>query len=91
MMDDELSQDYLDRFDEVARILTGNRNATAIDGALWLEAICNDLNIPKLNKFMDKSTIKAVAEMASKSSSMKGNPVELSISELQEILDVAMQ
>ena len=89
-MNDELSQNYLERFNEVARILTGNQDATAIDGALWLEALCNDLNVPKLGEFMDESVINTVAEMTTKSSSTKGNPIELSVSELEEILHLAM-
>ena len=35
----------LERFHEVARILTGNSQATAEDGALWLETLVRDLKV----------------------------------------------
>lgn len=78
----------LARYDEVARTLTGRTNARAEDGAAWLRALVDDLEIPKLAEYGVKDgDIGRVVEKARKASSMRGNPIELTGEELGEVLE----
>ncbi|MBI5537554.1 MAG: iron-containing alcohol dehydrogenase [Deltaproteobacteria bacterium] len=79
------------RYDEVACMLTGSPEAKAEDGAAWIDAMCESLEIPRLSALgMRAERVAEVARRAAASSSMKPNPVQLSVSELSEILDRAM-
>jgi len=81
----------LSRYDEIAQILTGNKKARAADGAKYVLELCAALKVRPLAqlglKERDFSTIVAKAR---KSSSMKGNPIELTDDELMEILKKAI-
>mmetsp|Transcript_31051 Transcript_31051/g.41035 ORF Transcript_31051/g.41035 Transcript_31051/m.41035 type:complete len:459 (-) Transcript_31051:523-1899(-) len=84
-------QTYLDRHVEVAQIITGNINASAEDGARWLQEIAKDLGIPSLAEIgMTPDDYDKAVEFSAKSSSMKGNPIELSTEELLQILKAAV-
>jgi len=86
-----LSSPPLSRYREVAAIVTGNKDAAAEDGVEWVKTLCRDLSIPPLSHFGIKpDDIQTVVEKAKNSSSMKGNPVELSEIELAEILSRAL-
>lgn len=88
-----LSERHLDavRFDEVARILTGSPEAAAADGVKWVEELCAELAVPPLASYgFGESDFDALAEKATRASSMKGNPVELSAEELKEIFERAI-
>ena len=79
--------EQLRRFDEVARILTNNPNATASDGIAWVRELCAALKIPGLRGYgitADHST--ELIERAAKASSMKANPIVLTVEEMKEIL-----
>lgn len=81
------SSPALPRYREAAAIITGNKNATAEDGVEWVSNLCQDLSIPPLSQFgIRPEVIAAVVGKAKYSSSMKGNPVELSEKELARIL-----
>jgi alcohol dehydrogenase class IV len=81
----------LTRYDEVARTLTGKAGARAEDGAVWLRALVHDLEIPKLAAYGVKTAdIGRVTEKARKASSMRGNPIELTDDELEEVLSSAV-
>jgi len=82
-----LSSPSLSRYREVAAIVTGNKDATDEEGVDWVKNLCRDLAIPPLSIFGIKAgDIYTVVEKAKNSSSMKGNPVELSEQELANIL-----
>lgn len=82
----------LARFDEVARLLTGKPKARAADGIRWLKQIVETLQIPALKKYgIQESDFPVIIAQAQKASSMKGNPIELSESELGNILAQALQ
>jgi alcohol dehydrogenase class IV len=75
------------KFDEVARILTGNSSAIAEDGAVWVKNLVKKLQIPSLTDFkLTAESFPELIEKAKNSSSMKGNPVELDNRQLNEIL-----
>ncbi len=81
----------LGRFAEVARLLTGDPAASAEDGIRWLHDLCEDLHIPRLADYaIAEADFPAILAPTKKSSSMKGNPIELSDDELRNILRGAL-
>jgi len=75
------------RYNEVARLLTGKPTARVAEGVTWVHALCSALKVPSLAKFgLKEHDFPAVIAKARKSSSMKGNPVELADDELLEIV-----
>jgi alcohol dehydrogenase class IV len=77
----------LRRYDEVARLLTGNPQATAEDGVRWTAEICRRLEIPPLRTYgVGQEDLAALVEKAAKASSMKTNPIILMPAELGEIM-----
>jgi alcohol dehydrogenase class IV len=80
----------LDRYDELARIVTGNPGALADQGISWVQELCIQLNIPALSSYgLEKADFPAVVTTSQNASSMKGNPITLTKEELLEILDKA--
>jgi alcohol dehydrogenase class IV len=81
----------LTRFDVVAITLTSNVNARAEEGIAWLEALVDTLRVPGLASYgLTKNEIPNLVEKAQRSSSMKGNPLELSREELAGIAERAL-
>lgn len=81
----------LQRYVEVARILTDNKNATARDGVVWTKQLVDDLKIPGLSKYgMNDEKFPQAVEKTLKASSFKGNPIPLNENELREILEKAL-
>jgi len=75
------------RYNEVARLLTGKPTARVAEGVTWVHGLCSALKVPSLAKFgLKEHDFPAVIAKARKSSSMKGNPVELADDELLEIV-----
>ncbi len=83
--------DRLRRFDEVARLLTGNATATAVEGVRWVSQLVADLSIPGLRAYgITENHIPEIVSQSKRASSMKGNPLTLDDSELAEILRFAL-
>ena len=81
----------LQRYEEVARLLTGRSSARAKEGAEWITSMCFDLAVPGLSTFgLTAGDLPAVVEKAQRSSSMRGNPIQLTQEELQGILKQAL-
>jgi alcohol dehydrogenase class IV len=79
------------RYEEIARILTGNLHASVGDGVSWLQGLCTQLNVPKLSEFgLSIDDIPSIVEKTLNASSTKGNPIVLTYEELKEILVKAM-
>jgi alcohol dehydrogenase class IV len=77
----------LRRFDEVARLLTGNAGATAQDGIHSLQKLVAELHIPPLSAYgLRPEHTGELVQKAAGASSMKANPLVLESSELAEIL-----
>jgi alcohol dehydrogenase class IV len=77
----------LGRYQAVARILTGNSSAAPEDGVEWVSRICRELRVPPLRSYgIREEHLDTLVENAAKASSMKGNPVALTASELRQIL-----
>jgi alcohol dehydrogenase class IV len=81
----------IERYTEVARLLTGRADARAEDGILWVSELCEELEIPKLRGYgITPEDFEAIADKAAASSSMQGNPIELERGELLEVLERAL-
>lgn len=79
------------RFAELGPLLTGEQNAGARQAIAWLHGFCRDLKTSPLSEYgLQKEDIPRIAEKAGSSSSMKGNPIELTRDELIWILEQAI-
>ena len=80
----------LDRYDEVARIVTGDPGALADRGLIWVQDLCRQLHVPTLAAYgLEKADFPAMVAKSQNASSMKGNPITLTKQELLDILDQA--
>jgi alcohol dehydrogenase class IV len=81
----------IQKFAEVACILTGSPAAKVQDGVAWIEELVKEFSIPPLTAYgMKSSDIPEVVEQSTQASSMKGNPVVLTHDELETILVSAL-
>jgi alcohol dehydrogenase class IV len=81
----------LDRYHEVARLLTGDSSVVAEDGANWVWNLCREMNIRPLAEYgLQSDDFPMLVAQARKASSMKGNPIFLTNGELTNILEKAM-
>jgi alcohol dehydrogenase class IV len=79
------------RYEEVARILTGQSQATANDGVSWVGRLCTALKTPALRAYgVTTKHVQVLCEKAAVASSMKANPLALTSDELREILERAL-
>jgi len=75
------------RYGDIAALLTGEPGARAEDGVDWVRELCDELAVPSLRTFgMAVEDIPEAVAKATVSSSMKGNPIDLDVSELAHIL-----
>ena len=82
----------LAKFDEVARILTNSSDVKASDAVIWIQELCDELNLPALSEFgVTESDISAIVSQSKNASSMKGNPIDLTEDELAGIMQKALQ
>ncbi|MFO1476042.1 MAG: iron-containing alcohol dehydrogenase [Verrucomicrobiota bacterium] len=81
----------LRRYEEVARLLTGNPAAGADAGVEWVRQLVADLNIAPLRNYgIDAGHTQDIIRKAAQASSMKANPIELTEEELAGILGKAI-
>jgi len=77
----------LRRYDRVATILTGNKEAGARDTINWVTELCQALRVPGLRAYgVTESDCGTLVEKAAEASSMKANPIVLTNEELTEAL-----
>jgi alcohol dehydrogenase class IV len=77
----------LRRMAEVATLGTDRSDATPEDAITWLQELTAALSIPGLASYkLSENEISTVASAAQKASSMRGNPIELSDTEVTEIV-----
>jgi alcohol dehydrogenase class IV len=82
----------LARYGEIGQILTGMAEATPEDGLVWLERLVEELNILPLRAYgLSEADFPELIDKAAASSSMQGNPLQLTREELQEILELAWE
>jgi alcohol dehydrogenase class IV len=81
----------LARYDEIARILTGDPRSGAEDGVRWICSLCAALRIPPLSTYgVTRADFPALIEKTAVASSTKANPISLTPGELSEILTLAL-
>jgi len=81
----------LERYNELACILTQRSNASAKDAIAWVKNLCQTLQVESLAHLgLNKADLPAVVAKSQISSSMQGNPVRLTEDELMEILHNAL-
>jgi alcohol dehydrogenase class IV len=86
-MVDRGQDDRLERFDHIARALTGRDSATVVDAISWLNELVDALHIPTLRAYgLRESDLPDIVQRARQASSMNANPVELTTPELTGIL-----
>jgi alcohol dehydrogenase class IV len=79
------------RYEEIARLLTGDGQALAEDGVIWVRDLCAALHILPLRSYgIETGHLPELVEKASKASSMRGNPIVLTADETREILVSAL-
>ena len=82
---------YIARYREVARIITGDSRANAIDGVQWVREQCATLHVQPLgNLGLRRSHFSDLIDKAFHASSMKGKPIPLMPDEVLEILERAL-
>ena len=87
----EMDSPALERYTELARILTQRWNATAEDGIVWVKNLCQILQVESLAHLgLNKADFAEVVSKSKTSSSMQGNPIRLTEAELLEILNQAL-
>jgi alcohol dehydrogenase class IV len=80
----------LQRYKEVACILTGDPQAKAEDCAGWTAALCRELGVAALGGYgLQSEQIPTLVEKAARASSMKANPIQLTSAELTEVVERA--
>jgi alcohol dehydrogenase class IV len=85
------SSERLARVDRVAQLLTGNPLATADDAVTWLQRVCKELHIAPLGACgVTDADVQELVDQARRASSMRGNPIDLTDTELAEILTRAI-
>ena len=70
-----------------ARLLTGRAEAAAAEGVAWLQALVDDLALPRLAHYgLTAADLPGLVPLAQRASSMRGNPLPLTDDEVLEIL-----
>ncbi|HUE99735.1 MAG TPA: iron-containing alcohol dehydrogenase [Anaerolineales bacterium] len=81
----------LERYAEIAQIVTGQQDATVQDGVKWTSELVGALHIPRLAAYgMRSEDFPAAVQKTQKANSFKGNPIPLNENELTRILEQAL-
>jgi alcohol dehydrogenase class IV len=76
------------RYNEIAQILTGDKESNAIDGFAWVQRVCTQLRVSPLSNYnISPDDIEDIIEKTGKASSTKANPIQLTPEELRGILE----
>jgi alcohol dehydrogenase class IV len=80
----------LSRLERIGKLVTSDPSASAQGGISWIRNLVEALHIPALRTYgFARGDFPDVIEKAKVSSSMRGNPIELTEIELEEIIDLA--
>jgi alcohol dehydrogenase class IV len=83
--------DALRRYDRIAQLLTGARDASADEAVEWLRKLFIDLDIPRLRTYgVGPEHVRELVDKAEAASSMKANPILLTRTELAAIVEAAL-
>ncbi len=77
----------LNRYETIAKLLSGNPDATIETGIQWVRVLLQHMHIHSLAEFgLNEEYFPGLIEKALRSSSMRGNPITLSEADLRNIL-----
>jgi alcohol dehydrogenase class IV len=80
----------LSRFQDIARWVTGVENATIEEGVEWIASLCENMEIPRLSELgIKRAHFPAIIEKSKNSSSMRGNPIQLTEQEMAKVLELS--
>ena len=84
----DTSQNIINKYNEAASLVLNNPKAKSDDLCIWIRNILSQMCVPKLHDlgFRESDMITTIKQ-AQKSSSMKSNPVELTETELKNLLE----
>ncbi len=75
------------RYDEIAGMLLSRQNARAEEGLTFIRSLCEQMQIPGLFALgLREEDISLLAQKSLQASSMKGNPVQFSAREIEELI-----
>jgi alcohol dehydrogenase class IV len=81
----------LARYDEVARLLTGDAASQAADGIDWVASLAEALHVPRLSHYgISPADLAEIVAKSQQASSMKANPIALTAGELDDVLRQAL-
>lgn len=81
----------LRRYIEIARALTGREDSKAGDGVAWLKELCKSLRVPSLGSYgISPRDFPELIEDVARASSTKGNPIQLTREEMEQVLARAL-
>jgi alcohol dehydrogenase class IV len=81
----------LQRYREIAQILTGEQGATPLDGVWWTKELVKELKIPRLSRYgLAPEDFAETVQKTQQANSFKGNPILLNADELTKILERAL-
>ena len=87
----QAGSEAIERYDEIAQLLTGKEESRAGDGVAWVRELCAALKVTALGEFgLKPDQFETISEKSRQSSSMKGNPIELTNDELGAILEKSL-
>jgi len=91
MREREPGNDALNRYEEIAALLTRKLDATIQQGTSWIEDLCAKLKVPPLGKYgLRSDQFPEVIQKTTRASSTQGNPITLTSEELSQILSRAI-
>jgi len=91
LRDREPQNPALIRYQTVATLLTGDPHATADAGVAWVQQLVASLPVPPLRTFgLEEEHIDEIVAKSFNASSMKANPIQLTLPELAETLRLAL-
>jgi alcohol dehydrogenase class IV len=91
LMEREPANPAIQRYKEIAQLLTGDSKASIGDGILWLEDLCNFMAIPTLSSYgITLDDLPVLVDRSAVASSMQANPLPLTKVEMMQILEQAL-
>jgi alcohol dehydrogenase class IV len=81
----------LDRYAQIGKLLCDNPDASAMDGIHWIRSFCSYTGVLTLSALgITQNQFPNIIRMAQKASSMQGNPIVLTETELFNILQASL-
>jgi alcohol dehydrogenase class IV len=91
IMEREPANPVLQRYKEIAQLLTGDKRASIEDGITWLQELCDFMVIQPLSTYgITLQDLPALVDRSAVASSMQANPLPLTKGEMMQILEQSL-